>query len=280
MNLDALGDYLFAESDYDTVSGVSSDEKVHQSSEQMWLHLEGCEYLAANPLFVPRLTPILRDAIQQDPTFDPRGGVFDVPDFHGEPDAFDVLPMELRLYTLSYLNSRDIANLRSASRTFRQLPNLLWRDLLLKEMPWLWEVWSDEKPYHWATIKYEDAEDQGKECSEFYAWHGSTRQILEEEMPEVLDAWEEEVEEIKAQRDREIEAAQQAKTREQLVTGLPPTQTNWYKLYTEITRNWKDLKGLQNRKRIWKDIERMMPELDKYMVDEECSISVDLEQDE
>ncbi|KAJ4300680.1 hypothetical protein N0V90_002768 [Kalmusia sp. IMI 367209] len=263
INFEALGMYCFAEGDYDIVINVSSDENVRNSSQQWWSHDAGCEYLAANPLFIPRLTPILRDAIQHDTEFDPQTGAFDVPPYRGEGDLFNSLPLELRLQTLSYLSSRDIANLRLASRTFRQLPVLLWRDLLLAEMPYLWEVWSDDEPYIWATVTHDAVMEHENQESEIQTRLNDTRNIIKEEYPKIIDEWEVEVKGILSKRQGFLEAGR-ADALRKMVTGLPVANTNWYKLYAEITKNWADLKGLKNRKRIWMDVGGIVEKLDKY----------------
>ena len=41
---------------------------------------------------------------------------------------------------LSHLSSKDIGNLRLASRTFQQLPNRLFFRLIRDELPWFWEI--------------------------------------------------------------------------------------------------------------------------------------------
>ena len=41
---------------------------------------------------------------------------------------------------LDYLGSKDIVKLRIATPVFRQLPMILFRRLLLEDMPWLFEV--------------------------------------------------------------------------------------------------------------------------------------------
>jgi hypothetical protein len=47
---------------------------------------------------------------------------------------------------IEHLGSKDIASLRVASRSFRHLPYTLWHRLIKKEMPWIWETWTD-RPY-------------------------------------------------------------------------------------------------------------------------------------
>jgi len=41
---------------------------------------------------------------------------------------------------LDELSSKDIANLRLATPAYRQLNGILFRRLLLEDMPWLWEA--------------------------------------------------------------------------------------------------------------------------------------------
>ncbi len=55
-------------------------------------------------------------------------------------DPFTALSTEVTSMVVEYLRSKDIANLRLATRAVRQLPNILFRRLLLEDMPWTWEL--------------------------------------------------------------------------------------------------------------------------------------------
>ena len=44
---------------------------------------------------------------------------------------------------------------------------------------------------------------------------------------------------------------------------MEETKTDWYKLYTMVKGCWQDLKGLKNRKRIWKDINEILDRIEK-----------------
>lgn len=48
------------------------------------------------------------------------------------------------------------------------------------------------------------------------------------------------------------------------IANVDVEKTNWYKLYCGITRNWKELKGLRNRERIWEDIEEIVRRMKRY----------------
>ena len=102
-------------------------------------------------------------------------------------NSFQKLSAELNSMIIAYLSSNDIANLRLAAPAFRQLPNILFRRMLLEDMPWFWE-----------------AQD------------------------------------------------------------LNIGNTDWHQLYCKVKFCWKNLKGLQNRKRIWRDVEEIVKRVQKY----------------
>jgi hypothetical protein len=186
-------------------------------------------------------------------------------------DRFSPLPEEIKLEILSFLASSDIANLRLASRAYRQLPIFLWRKLLQKEMPWLWEVWDTEEPHPWALVgtaarykkKQKEIEDREEELKAL----NFCREVLKEEMPEVLESepWIEAEEHLVSKpKLPEPLLAIQAEALKSLVWTLPAENTNWFEVYTLVTRHWKYLKGLQNRRRIWTDVGRITSKIRKY----------------
>jgi hypothetical protein len=236
-------------------------EKSYKGSD-IWHHRRGLEYLATNPLFVPYLGSIFRAAIQDNPAFSTHFGAFTLSKVAMKPycratitdDPFDLLPLELGLQILEYLEPNDIANLRFAIRSFSQLPIFFFRKLLLREMPWLWEAWSDKPPFIWATVPFAALRDQRRSVRNVEWACEDYLDVIEEEMPEVLPEWHNAAQRVLAdfkdsQQDLVAQFYADAKTT--LVTGLPADKTNWYQLYYDIKRHWADLKGLQNRKRIW-----------------------------
>ena len=147
---------------------------------------------------------------------------------------------------LSYLSSKDIAALRVVSRAYEQLPMSFFYGLIRNDMPWLWEVWSDEAPSFWTNtakselLAQEKARLQHEEALEHY------RDVIEEEMPEMYDDW--------------VAAEPAFETLSNVVPydRLLRTRTNWFEVYRAITVNWKELKGLQNRKRIWDSLSKLV----------------------
>jgi hypothetical protein len=271
-----LMEWFIMDGDYNIVNKFPHHEDIRRCSDLWWLHLRGTEYLAANPVFVPRLAPILRSAIQTDAIFNVHSGAFSEEAATGpltrsvSEIGFDILPDDLRLEILSYLGSKDIANLRLASGTFYQLPISIWRRLLRDEVPWLWEVWSDETPYYWTFINPVDLKAEAIAKDKFDVQTAAYRNVIEEEMPELLDDWKTAEEAVRVARPDPIVEAQ-TKGLESIVCSLPSERTNWYQLYTEITRNWKDLKGLHNRSLIWKDVEEIMNRIQKHREDGKIS---------
>ena len=110
------------------------------------MHIPGTEYLAADPVDVPKLKDIIKNCTEQDNASIPE--VF-TPD-QSSPETkmitaenagpFLHLPPELKLSILRMLEYRDVSNLRLVTRAWNQLPQTFFRDLILEKMPWLWEV--------------------------------------------------------------------------------------------------------------------------------------------
>jgi hypothetical protein len=242
----------------------SRDGNVRRASAQWWQHHHGSEYLAANPLYIPNLLPILRAAIQNGPSFSAQNGAFAVPQVRRTlrrrntflQDPFLQLPQELREHIVGYLSSPDVASLRLATRAFQQLPISLWYTLLRREMPWLWEVWSDHKPSFWTALEVPQIKAGAEDREEYEEDIMIRRNVIRQEMPEALEEWDK-GESPYAGVDQKAEAAKFAST----IEMLPRNRTNWYVLYREIVKNWGELKGLRNRERIWGDVEDIVKQI-------------------
>jgi hypothetical protein len=74
------------------------------------------------------------------------------------------------------------------------------------------------------------------------------------EMPDILEEWIAAEERMLAARP-DVVAQCYAREKRNLMIHLPMDKTNWYRLYADIIKHWDDLKGLQNRKRIWGECE-------------------------
>jgi hypothetical protein len=255
-------------------SATPEHAAVRRGTGQWWQHHVGDEFLAANPLQIPALDFLFEAADQSQKDFNARASPFGAKTTTPSPsrshDLFGKLPEELRDMVLAPLSSADIANLRLASRNFRHLPFTLWHDLLQKEMPWIWEAWTDRPyPFLACTTKFELEADNAGLWDGTMAMrdHGSD----EEASPgngeqaslrndEVASPEREEEENLQGEEDASSESDAARWETDQMwqphaVRQLPRLQTDWYFLYCQLTREWKNIKGLQNRERIWKTLE-------------------------
>ena len=126
------------------------DRAVILGRKQWWHHEPGFEYLAANPVNIPGLPALLQTSQSRSGDSSEVMSSSEVkrsqPDETSEgfradsADPFRSVPTEVTSMVLDYLSSKDIANLRLATRAFRQIPALQFRRLLLEDMPWMWEV--------------------------------------------------------------------------------------------------------------------------------------------
>lgn len=236
LDIDGLAEWF----DRDGSQEIPHHPAVSCGSDQWWIHNHGDEFLVANPVHIPALRDIIERARRTDPDFSINNCAFEI---YGTPshererererDLFGRLPEELRDMIIQPLGSKDIANLRQASSSFRRLPISLWYRLAREEMPWLWEAWCDRPYSFWACTTMQELETHDK----------------------ALDARLHSLDDVP---DEQKEAQKQVFEQERLESRKPkPAQklgrqsTDWHWLYREIKRQWKNIKGLQNRERIW-----------------------------
>lgn len=119
--------------------GKPNHPAVDRGSDQWWTHREDDEFLAANPLHIPGLSALLESSRREQDAFVPRASPFGARSATSNvtEDIFGKLPEEIRDIIVAPLDSKDVANLRLASRSFRHLPHTLWHDLMKKDMPWI-----------------------------------------------------------------------------------------------------------------------------------------------
>jgi hypothetical protein len=243
----------------------SSDPNVKSALQQFWKHRTGDEYVAANPLYIPGLISILESAVVTDSSFSPRSSAFaPLPsqplDQRGEiakKDPFLTLPQEMREHVVDYLDSKEIAALRLASRAFHDLPMSLWYTLLRREMPCLWEVYSDLTPNLWTAVEVVDLKREVKEGEEHENYKAIRRHIVKEEIPEALEEWEKQQPKFVGT-DAKGKAQRMA---ESVGRMLGREYTNWHLLYKEIKE--AKLKGLRNRERIWGDVGSILEQISR-----------------
>lgn len=262
IDVNGLMGWWKVEDSYEDAYEFPRHKDVSDGDEQWWCHHRGSEYLAANPVFVPGLKNLLLPAISTSPSFSVEdsafsGGLNLVKTIDPANDPFLRLPQELKFYLLDHLSSPDIANLRLCSRGFYQLPVSLWHRLLVDEMPWLWEV--DENslpPSFWARVTVPQLRARKSAKDAYEAQLLRYRKVIAQEMPELQDVWE--------RAEPAFEDFADPLEMPEPPVRLPKDRTNWYLVYRNVAMRGKHMKGLQNRRRIWIDVEEIIWRIQKH----------------
>jgi hypothetical protein len=211
---------------------------VYSASVQWWLHKNGSEFLVANPVHIPALRDILERATKTEgDDFDNMEDTFSkisvVSTSNKREDIFTTLPQELRNDILDHLPSKDIANLRRTSSSFRGLSNKLWRRLVLEDMPWLWEAWCERHYPLWACTTVDKLESHERSMRA----KSKASLALPDEQRTAMKA--------------KIRRARKNFRKPKPAQLLDPIRTDWQWLYCELERERMNIKGLRNRERIW-----------------------------
>ncbi|KAJ5125081.1 uncharacterized protein N7515_008906 [Penicillium bovifimosum] len=259
INVSGLMMWRNSELDWDVFRSFPRTEEVNRAREQWWNHEDGSEHLVANPLFVPGLPALLRDAVREHIVSDSTSSHEVMKSSQvmkscytsrhtGKSDPFYYLPWEIRLLVIDYLCSDSINNLSRASLAFANLPNSVWHKLVRKEMPWLWEAWEESECMHttllWSKVSTAEMRSNLRESSHY-------AQVLMECSYSREDAQE------AAVRRFPLPLAEPDEVK------LPRANTDWHRVFTQIRLNWENLKGLQNRQRIWRDVEEVVRRIRK-----------------
>ena len=235
-------------------------EDFRKCDDQWWQHAPGTEWLIANPVEISVLKTIFELAVR-DNAVHPDANAFgyhDTAGFISNPtDPFLQLPTEISHLLISYLSNKDVANLRLVSRQYGQLPQSFFHTRLRADMPWLTEMWDHTPRSKWCFLTRQELEehDEADEALERELEHYRT--VIEEAEPQMLADW------IVAGNKVKIERLQQRQNdlKERVDKAslmLPRERTDWYMLYSEIVKRWRDLKGLRNRERLWGELEKLM----------------------
>jgi hypothetical protein len=67
-----------------------------------------------------------------------------------------------------------------------------------------------------------------------------------------------------AEIEQEIERGGRIRTTPHPVKLLSKGETDWLRVQVEVSKNWKTLLGLQNRRRIWGDCQEILNRVDEY----------------
>lgn len=243
INISGLIKWRDAEFSYEDFHSFPRSGDVLEGQEQFWQHVPGKEYLAANPLYVPGLRTILQNADREESELPKKSPALLQGGHH---DVFASLPPEIRLLVVRFLDAGDLNNLRVASKTFTNLPNSVWRQLVREEMPWLWESGYDSEEAHvpsfWTTVTANEL------------------MLFKEERERYSARLDDDYTPTNKAVDFLLPFPKQGPNQLKLSKG----NTDWHAVYTQIKQNWSSLRGLRNRRRIWEDVEEIIKRIEKY----------------
>ncbi|KAF7557004.1 hypothetical protein G7Z17_g1005 [Cylindrodendrum hubeiense] len=252
---------------------------VDKASGRVWTHHPADEYLAANPIFISGFSEMCQASISTDPGFNSQQSPFSPRQRSQEPpstgDPFLRLPPHLIPELVNYLAPKDIAAMRLSSHAFEHLPISVWYRLLKDEFPFVYEAWCDNaRPNTWAFPGAAYVMPTGREDDEYEETHTREVDIIRPYGQNALAPWtvyqlaqslfSKELAALRVNKFSQSifhESPEVRAQHEQMqdITSMGPRnlvyeRTNWYKLFGDITTNWKELKGLRNRARVWSDV--------------------------
>lgn len=267
VDIECLTQWWALEANYDDFHSFPRHPAVESAQGQSWVHCQGDEFLAANPCFVPGLEALLLSAqCLKGPGHADSGLIPTAVSTAANPtDPFSRLPGEIRMFILLQLGFKDIANLRLTSRNFLQLPKSLFYELALRDWPWLYEAWSSLPISYWATSTQAEEEKKHRDRQDRVTALRRAIDILESEAvdsgnPNANDTA---IEAVEAELDALLDIPHATRPATPTIL-LKRAETDWYRLHTEIGRNWEKLQGLQNRRRIWDDCQEILNRVDVY----------------
>jgi hypothetical protein len=276
VDVDGLGEWWEQADEFGEVDRIPRAMGLEECAGQYWSHVQGKEFVIMDPLQDAKLVGILRDAVELSDSFDPTTSAFatredsamDPKNDTSTNDPFLSLPPEILQHLLTYLPASSIGALRQSSRALTHIPISFFYHLLRKDFPWIWEA---------------DLETS-KALPKYSKWTGVViKEAAREPEGEIIeppgevdsDAGEEDTDAAE-----DAAAAATATLTDDGVAGsnesskddyrqppvLPRFQTNWFKLYAALKKNGKEIPGLRNRERIWRDCGEIMKKIDEMRV--------------
>ncbi|KAM3075412.1 hypothetical protein ACMFMG_007150 [Clarireedia jacksonii] len=208
---------------------IKHDRMLQKCKQQWWEHLPGTEYFAANPCDIPGFSLIMQDQYSEYANRAASGKERPEPKYWvNSTDPFMKLPAELKMMLLMELDSKNIRNLRLVSRAFRELPQQVFRHLILEELPWFWEI--------------DEIHKKRQECDRdlYIKMYG---------------------EDLSKMGDR-LDGRYRQKVKD-TVEGKYSPETDWKNVYQTLKMLEKGRLGVQNRVRIWGLVEDIVGRIEE-----------------
>ncbi len=226
-----LADWYQVESTYHFTDKIfPHDEAVRRATkDRVWNHVEGDEWIAANPCFVPALREEMQQLATDEEFAGPRPG---------EEET-------------SIIGSIDeIAQMNLSSEASANLPQSFYFGHIRHDMPWIWETWC-ARPYAGWTA-YSQAEIAKDPLALSHQ-----REYLQNWIRAIEADGESSIQQRAQLRDlnsqlKELEAKSYFAPEPVPAALLPRQGTDWRKLYFALRNLGEISNGLRNRERVWR----------------------------
>ena len=225
-----------------------------------YMHEPGTEYLAVDPVNVPGLDELIvagsQGRVSDIALSSPRASV-------QAQEVFSVLPVEIRKIILKALPRKDVVNLRIASSTFTEVPQSYFHYLIKAEMPWIWEIDSlsaQEVNWHGLWCKLSAADGGSHVDEKKRVWARRQYVQLEDRTEFMLD-------------NDETRENQATKYQQAMEIGKNHIMKQFRVLnkmqFWGNDKKATELKGLRNRRRIWRDIDGILDRVEEMQLKDE-----------
>ncbi|KAM5354731.1 hypothetical protein ACJ41O_001378 [Fusarium nematophilum] len=275
VDIKALTDWYQYEATISDFFNFPRHPAVLRGREPSWRHCHGDEWLAANPCLDDRTKSFLGRMITKGTPLPIRltGTAVDAV---AEPlqqseasriprhDPFSRLPIELRSEILSHLKeSADVANLAQSSPAFLSIPAFAFKQLFVRNYPWIWETRCHLPFSFWSAKTASDiAKDFKLEAEQWARYEYWTRPVLGDERSNYED---DALEPAMTSLEQKIRARVRSDSQQPLEAFVLPNESvEWRLLFIQVTRNLDKLRGLRNRARIWDDCNFILDRIEMY----------------
>ncbi|KAH7176784.1 hypothetical protein EDB81DRAFT_773570 [Dactylonectria macrodidyma] len=257
IDIAALTGWWEIEGDHKRTPDFPRDPAVTKSPTNYWCHFQGDEYLVADPCRVPGLDSLLEmgQQAQELNTTQPSLIVQAEPSLQ-EPatqDPFLRLPQEVRTMILLEVPFDDVVNLQLSSRAFWDIGDAVFRNLVVRDWPWMWEAWSTLGYSSWAS---KTAEELGKMAT-------LPLKPVKSNSDDAGGDQNDKQEKEEAQRGDDSPRSKSA-PESGFLKGTHAIDWRKVRLAAGTKLVGNQLKGLRNRERIWKDCEEILHRADIY----------------
>ncbi|KAI1017205.1 hypothetical protein LB505_002028 [Fusarium chuoi] len=234
-----------------------------------WIHIPGDEWLVANPVEIPGMSRVLQSCMED----------LKIKGHTQHTRGFLALPAEIIQHTLSFLDITDVDNAAKTCRAMFTLTKPTFRESVLRDMPWLWEVlenneypasrdclptWDplcplgippptlpvglepeEEEEDRWALVLFEEPEME----QVYNATKAANRQCREEIIAPYHEKLKALLKDWHGFR-RNVEAWLRGKGERR--------DMNWRRVWLFFSPATSPLPGIRNRVRIWEDCQSIM----------------------